>query len=87
MNLKVRAIVFHAHGVPEEVARWEETDAPAPAADEVRVRLLAAPINPADLNVIEGKYPIRPALPGVQGVEEEGMVENVGLPSASERHR
>ena len=51
------------------------------------MRLLAAPINPADLNVIEGKYPIRPALPGVQGVEEEGMVENVGLPSALKRYR
>ena len=85
MNLKVRAIVFHAHGVPEEVARWEETDAPAPAADEVRVRLLAAPINPADLNVIEGKYPIRPALPGVPGVEGLGVVENVGLAVKSVR--
>ena len=85
MNLKVRAIVFHTHGVPEEVARWEETDAPAPAADEVRVRLLAAPINPADLNVIEGKYPIRPALPGVPGVEGLGVVENVGLAVKSVR--
>ena len=35
MNLKVRAIVFHARGVPAEVERWEETDAPEPAADEV----------------------------------------------------
>ncbi len=51
------------------------------------MRFPAAPINPADLNVIEGKYPIRPALPGVPGVEEEGMGENVGLPSATERYR
>ncbi len=78
MNLKVRAIVFHAHGVPAEVAHWEEADAPEPAADEVRVALLAAPINPADLNVLEGKYPIRPALPGVPGVEGVGVVEAVG---------
>ena len=78
MNAKVRAIVFHAHGVPVEVARWEETDASAPTEDEVRVRLLAAPINPADLNVLEGKYPIRPALPGVPGVEGVGLVETVG---------
>lgn len=49
-----------------------------PAEDEVQVRLLAAPINPADLNVIEGKYPIRPTLPGVPGVEGVGVVETVG---------
>lgn len=65
MPSKVRAIVFHQYGAPAEVARCVEIETAEPAADEVRVRLLAAPINPADLNVIEGKYPIRPALPGV----------------------
>jgi len=75
---KVRAIVFHQHGAPAEVARPEEIEIAEPAGDEVRVRLLAAPINPADLNVIEGKYPIRPALPGVPGVEGVGTVEAVG---------
>jgi trans-2-enoyl-CoA reductase len=78
MKSKVRAIVFHAHGTPAEVARCEETEIAEPAADEVRVRLLAAPINPADLNVIEGRYPVRPALPGVPGVEGAGVVECVG---------
>lgn len=75
---KVMAIVFHAHGAPAEVARCEEIEILPPAADEVRVRLLAAPINPADLNVIEGTYPIRPALPGVPGVEGVGVVEAAG---------
>jgi NADPH:quinone reductase-like Zn-dependent oxidoreductase len=42
------------------------------------VRVLAAPINPADLNVIEGKYPIRPALPGVPGVEGAAEVLEIG---------
>ena len=72
---KVMAIVFHAHGVPAEVAHAEEIEIAEPLADEARVRLLAAPINPADLNVIEGKYPIRPALPGVPGVEGVGLVK------------
>ena len=78
MKSKVRAIVFHAHGVPAEVARWAEIEVAEPAADEARVRLLAAPVNPADLNVIEGKYPTRPALPGVPGMEGVGVVEAVG---------
>lgn len=78
MKSKVRAIVFQQHGVPAEVARWAEIEVAEPAADEARVRLLAAPVNPADLNVLEGKYPTRPALPGVPGMEGVGLVEAVG---------
>ena len=75
---KVMAIVFHEHGAPAEVAHAEEIEIAEPLADEARVRLLAAPINPADLNVIEGKYPVRPALPGVTGIEGAGVVEEIG---------
>mgnify|MGYP003694253123 CR=1 FL=1 len=59
MSRSIKAIVYQAHGKPEEVLRLEEQKLPAPAADEALVRVLAAPINPADLNQIEGKYPIR----------------------------
>jgi trans-2-enoyl-CoA reductase len=75
---KVRAIVFHEHGAPLDVARVEEIELPPVRSHEARVRLLAAPINPADLNVIEGKYPVRPSLPGVPGVEGAGVVEEIG---------
>ena len=37
--------------------------------------MLAAPINPADLNQIEGKYPIRRPLPATPGFEGAGVVE------------
>ena len=37
-----------------------------------------APINPSDINTIEGKYPLRPELPGVPGHEGVGVVEAVG---------
>ncbi len=37
-----------------------------------------APINPSDMNTIEGKYPLRPDLPGVPGHEGMGVVEAVG---------
>lgn len=75
---KVRAIVYHEHGDPATVLRVEEQDLPEPGPGEVRLRILAAPINPADLNVIEGKYPIRPPLPATPGVEGAGLVEAVG---------
>jgi trans-2-enoyl-CoA reductase len=63
MSGSIKAIVYHAHGKPEEVLRLEEQPLPRPGADEAIVRVLAAPLNPADLNAIEGKYPIRPELP------------------------
>jgi NADPH:quinone reductase-like Zn-dependent oxidoreductase len=37
-----------------------------------------APINPSDINQIEGKYPIKPALPAVAGNEGIGVVRSVG---------
>jgi trans-2-enoyl-CoA reductase len=80
---KVRAIVFHQHGAPGEVVRVENMEILPPARDEARLRLWAAPINPADLNVIEGRYPIRPALPGVPGVEGVAVVEEVGIDVAT----
>ena len=75
---KIRATVIREHGDPQKVAQLETVDLPAPAAGEVRVRVRFAPINPADLNVIEGKYPIRPTLPGTPGVEGVGVVEELG---------
>jgi trans-2-enoyl-CoA reductase len=56
----------------------ESVTLPPPGTDGARVRMLAAPINPADLNVLEGKYPIRPELPGTPGVEGVGVVEEIG---------
>lgn len=75
---KVRTIVFHEYGVPSEVARLEERELAPPGPGEARVRLLAAPINPADLNVLEGKYATLPDLPGIPGVEGVGIIEDLG---------
>jgi len=38
------------------------------------VKMRAAPINPADLNQIEGKYPVRAELPATPGFEGAGIV-------------
>ena len=47
-----------------EVMQVVEQPWPTPAADEAIVRMQAAPLNPADINAIEGKYPVRPTLAG-----------------------
>src|SRR2546423_2245023 len=78
MSGSTKAIVYHAHGNPAEVLRLEQSDLAPPAADEALVQILAAPINPADVNAIEGKYPVRPALPATPGFEGAGVVLEIG---------
>lgn len=74
-----KSLVFGEHGAPERVLRLEEQRLPSElGAHDVLIHLLAAPINPSDINTIEGKYPISPPLPGVPGHEGVGVVEAVG---------
>ena len=78
MSRITKAIVYRAHGKPAEVLGLEEQELAAIGDDEALVRLEAAPINPADLNQIEGKYPIRAPLPATPGFEGAGVVEELG---------
>ena len=73
-------LVFHQTGNPAEVLVLTDFDPRPPEAGEVLVRLLAAPINPADLNTIEGTYGVKPVLPAVPGGEGCGVVEASGAP-------
>jgi trans-2-enoyl-CoA reductase len=78
MNKNIDAAVYGKHGNPADVLHVETRPWPAPAADEAVVKMLAAPINPADLNQIEGKYPVRPELPATPGFEGAGTVVELG---------
>ena len=78
MNKTINAVVYETHGNPTDVLLVESRPWPTPAADEVVVKISAAPINPADLNQIEGKYPVRPALPATPGFEGAGIVVELG---------
>jgi NADPH:quinone reductase and related Zn-dependent oxidoreductases len=78
MSKTISAAVYETHGNPTDVLRVESRPWPTPAADEVVVKMLAAPINPADLNQIEGKYPIRPGLPATPGFEGAGTIVELG---------
>lgn len=73
-----RACRLTAFGAKPPALTVENAPALEPGADEVLVRMLAAPINPADLNVIEGTYGELPLLPCVIGNEGVGVVERVG---------
>jgi trans-2-enoyl-CoA reductase len=78
MGKKVSAAIYETHGNPSEVLRVIEQDWPVPVRDEVVVQMRAAPINPADLNAIEGKYPVKAQLPATPGMEGAGVVAEIG---------
>jgi len=78
MNKTISAAVYETHGNPTDVLKIETQPWPTPASDEAVVQMRAAPINPADLNQIEGKYPLRPNLPATPGFEGAGVVVDLG---------
>src|SRR5213596_275536 len=78
MSKTINAAVYERHGNPADVLRVESRPWPTRALDEVLVQMRAAPINPADLNQIEGKYPVRPELPATPGFEGAGLVVDAG---------
>ncbi|KAI3991392.1 hypothetical protein MKX01_006691, partial [Papaver californicum] len=46
--------------------------------NDVCVKMLASPINPSDINRIQGVYPVRPPLPAIGGYEGVGEVHDFG---------
>src|SRR4030095_10271205 len=74
----ISVAVYSAHGNPVDVLRVESQPWPKPRADEVLVQMQAAPINPADLNAIEAKYPGKREVPAVPGFEGSGIVAETG---------
>jgi mitochondrial enoyl-[acyl-carrier protein] reductase / trans-2-enoyl-CoA reductase len=65
-------------GKPADVLSIQERPRPRPERGEVLLEMLAAPVNPADLNVIEGKYGELPALPAIVGNEGVGRIVSLG---------
>jgi len=78
MGKTFKAAVYETHGNPADVLRVVDLPQPEPGANEAVVRMSAAPINPADLNSIEGKYPIKAPLPAIPGMEGAGVVVEAG---------
>lgn len=65
-------------GKPEDVLRVDEIMVPEPAEGELLLDMLMATVNPADLNIIEGKYGELPELPAIIGNEGVGRVRALG---------
>jgi NADPH:quinone reductase len=49
-----------------------------PGPGQVRVRMIASPVNPSDLLFVRGEYGKKPQLPATAGFEGVGVVEAIG---------
>ncbi|ETN78251.1 hypothetical protein NECAME_02957 [Necator americanus] len=75
-QLSAKQLVYAEYGDPAKVLKLQRIDLnDTPPAGHVHVKWIAAPINPADINTLQGVYPIKPQLPAVAGNEGYGRVE------------
>ncbi|XP_057209596.1 enoyl-[acyl-carrier-protein] reductase, mitochondrial [Triplophysa rosa] len=72
------ALIYRQHSRDEDTVRMEEMMLRPVRGHDVRLKMLAAPVNPADINMIQGSYPILCPLPAVGGNEGVGEVIEVG---------
>ena len=68
------AVWISKFGSPLEVAELRSPSLPVPLEGQVLVEMEYSPVNPADLNVLEGRYGQLPVLPCVPGHEGVGRV-------------
>lgn len=67
---------FHEYGDPAQVLRLEEAEAPEPGAGEIRVRVQACGLNPADWALCRGLFGDK--LPRGIGLDVSGVVDALG---------
>lgn len=73
----MQKLVYEQFGQPSKVLSLQKITLPTKLLNEqVLVKWLKCPINPSDLNQIEGNYPSKPELPATPGNEGVGIVLN-----------
>ncbi|KAK1117055.1 hypothetical protein K0M31_016980 [Melipona bicolor] len=74
----VKSLLYKEYGEPVDVLHVTTQSIDQPENNQVSVKWLLAPVNPADINTIQGKYPSKPPLPAIPGNEGVGEVIAVG---------
>ncbi|KAL4868941.1 hypothetical protein BDV12DRAFT_89851 [Aspergillus spectabilis] len=71
---QAKAIVYSRYGEPKDVLQLHKHSISAPHGTQVNLRLLAAPLNPADVNQIQGVYPSKPPFEATLGTQEPAAI-------------
>lgn len=75
----MKAIELRDFGTPQDVCHCIEIDPPpTPGTGEVTLEILACPINPAEILLLQGKYASKPPLPYRPGIEAVGRITALG---------
>ncbi|KAI4225885.1 MAG: hypothetical protein L6R36_003593 [Xanthoria steineri] len=69
-----KALVYPRHGSPADVLNLHTHSLPPPHSNLVTLRTLAAPLNPADINQIQGTYPTAPPFAQELGTAQPSAV-------------
>ncbi|XP_055372499.1 enoyl-[acyl-carrier-protein] reductase, mitochondrial [Condylostylus longicornis] len=77
-SILASCLKYKQFGEPAEVLEIQQEEVTDPVNDEVLVNIIASPINPADINTIQGKYPVKPQFPAVGGNECVAEVAAIG---------
>ena len=78
---QAKALVYSKYGEPKDVLSLHGHSISPPSGSAVVVRMLTCPINPADVNQIQGVYPSKPEMNTTLGTAEPAAVggnEGVG---------
>ncbi len=69
-----QALVYSSYGEPRDKLHLHKYSISPPSKTSVTLRMLAAPINPADVNQIQGSYPTKPPFTTALGTREPSAV-------------
>lgn len=64
-----KTIQIHSFGHPQEVCELANQELATLGSNDILVRMLATPVNPADINFAQGTYGVKPELPATPGIE------------------
>lgn len=78
IEISMRTALYHKNGNPSEVVVIENQDKTSLQSNQIRVMLELASVNPADLFIIMGSYPLQAPFPRYPGSEGVGIVSEVG---------
>ncbi|CAI4226562.1 unnamed protein product [Auanema sp. JU1783] len=76
-GISTKELVYTEYGDPSKVIKLVEREIGDLPTGHIHVKWLASPINPADINQIQGVYPVKPPFPAVGGNEACGEIVQV----------